>query len=72
MDDRKSLIQRIKTQNGILKKQNKIIDAMAETIIEDTLKLDTFWCNGCQKISECLYKDVKQCVREYFEKEVSK
>lgn len=72
MDDRKSLIQRIKTQNGILKKQNRIIDAMAETIIEDTSKLDTFWCNGCQKISECPYQDVKQCVREYFEKEVSK
>lgn len=72
MDDRKTLIQTIKTYKGMLQKQNKIIDSMAETIIEDTSKLDIFWCNGCQKISECPYKDIKQCVREHFEKEVSK
>lgn len=72
MDDRKSLIQTIKTYKGMLQKQNKMIDFMAETIIEDTSKLGTFWCNGCQNISECPYKDMKQCVREYFEKEVSK
>lgn len=69
MDDRKTLIQTIKTYKGMLQKQNKIIDAMAEAIIEDTSKLDTFWCNGCLKISDCPYKDIKQCVRECFEKE---
>ena len=70
MDDRKALIQTIKTYKGMLQKQNKIIDAMAETIIEDSHKLGTYWCNGCQKVGKCPYKDVKQCVREDFEKEI--
>lgn len=55
MDDRKSLIQRIKTQNGMLKKQNKIIDAMAEEFVNKTL----------------MYSDkTKQEVREHFERKI--
>lgn len=55
MDDRKSLIHRIKTQNGMLKKQNKIIDAMAEEFVSKTL----------------MYSDkTKQEVREHFERMV--
>ncbi len=57
MDDRKSLIQTIKTYKGMLQKQNKIIDAMAEEFVSKTL----------------MYSDkTKQEVREHFEKEVSK
>lgn len=52
------------------KQQNKIIEAMAETIIEDSDKLGTFWCNGCSKLPECPYKDIKQCVREHFESKI--
>lgn len=62
--------QQNKTYKGMLQKQNKIIDAMAETIIEDTDKLGTFWCNGCEKLSKCPYKDIKQCVREHFESKI--
>lgn len=52
MDDRKSLIQRIKTQNGMLQKQNKIIQAMAEEFATKTL----------------MYSDMTpQEIREYFE-----
>ena len=66
----KSLIQKNKTYKGMLQKQNKIIDAMADTIIEDTDKMGTFWCNGCMKISGCPYKDINQCVREHFESKI--
>lgn len=53
MDDRKTLIQTIKTYKGMLKKQNKIIDNMAEEFISKTL----------------MYSDkTKQEVREHFEK----
>lgn len=68
MDDRKKLLQTIKTYKGMLQKQNKIIDAMAEAIIEDSCKLGTYWCNGCTKVAECPYKEHKDCVREHFER----
>ena len=52
MEDRKTLIQTIKTYKGMLHKQNKIIDAMAEEFVSKTL----------------MYSDMtKQEVREYFE-----
>jgi len=68
MDDRKELIQKIKSYKGLLLKQNKVINKMAETILEDSHKLGTYWCNGCAKVSECKYKEHKDCVREHFEK----
>lgn len=53
MDDRKQLIQTIKTYKGMLQKQNKIIDTMAEEFVNKTL----------------MYSDMtKQQVREHFEK----
>lgn len=55
MDDRKKLLQTIKTYKGMLQKQNKIIDAMAEEFVSKTL----------------MYSDMtKQELREYFEKRV--
>lgn len=68
--EKKDLIQKNRTYKGMLQKQNKIIDLMADTIIEDSDNLGTFWCNGCLELSKCPYKDIKQCVREYFEREV--
>lgn len=54
MDDRKTLIQKIKTYKGMLQKQNKIIDAMAKEIyLKEPLKY-----NNAQE------------VREHYEKEV--
>lgn len=70
MDDRKRLIQTIKTYKGMLQKQNKIINAMAEVIIEDSYKSGTYWCNGCTKVAECPYNEQKDCVRKHFEKGV--
>lgn len=51
----KTLIQKNKTYQGMLQKQNKIIDAMAEEFVSKTL----------------MYSDMtKQEVREYFERRV--
>lgn len=59
MDDRKRLIQTIKTYKGILQKQNKIINAMAEVICRlDTMNNYNTWNNDIQE------------VREYFERMV--
>lgn len=56
-----------------LEKQSKMINEMAKTIIEDTCKLDTFWCNGCLKIAECPFEnDIRECVINDFEKEIKK
>lgn len=53
MDDKKQLIQKIKTYKGMLQKQNKIIDAMAEEFVNKTL----------------MYSNMtKQEVREHFER----
>lgn len=57
---------------NLIQKQQKVIDEMTETIIEDTAKLDTLWCNGCLKLSECPHKEIKQCVIQYFENKVEK
>lgn len=55
----------------LIEKQDKIIDEMAKTILEDTIKLDTFWCNGCTKVSRCPYNSIEECIKEYFEKKAS-
>ncbi|MFR8144765.1 MAG: hypothetical protein ACLU84_06795 [Clostridia bacterium] len=62
MDDRNTLIQKIKTYKGILQKQNKIINAMAEQLADDDF---------CPK-EKCYASDkaCEQCVREYFEGKV--
>lgn len=41
---------------------------MAETIVEDTNKSGTFWCNGC--LETCKYSSVKDCIKQYFERKV--
>ena len=64
MDDRKTLIQKIKTYKGMLQKQNKVIDAMAEALVVPAdEKLKHLY------VGEELKKR-KQFVREYFEKKV--
>lgn len=64
MDDRKKLLQTIKTYKGMLQKQNRIIDAMAEALVVPAdEKLKHLY------VGEELEKR-KQFVREYFEKRV--
>lgn len=52
--------------NRMLEQKNRQIDLMADTILEDTLKLDTCWCNGCSKTIECPYKNPNECIVQYF------
>lgn len=63
MDDRKTLIQKIKTQNGMLKKQSKIINTMCEYLADN---------NFCFKEGKCERSDIacEQCIKEYFERKV--
>lgn len=69
-----NLIQNQQTEKEQLKaeleKKDKMIDEMAKTILEDTEKLGTFWCNGCYE--KCRYSSVKDCIKQYFEKQVGK
>ena len=65
----KSLHYENKELRKQLKEKDKIIDLMAETILEDTIKLDTYWCNGCSKTAECPYEYPKECIIKYFEKQ---
>ena len=60
----------IQKQQEEIEKKDKIIDEMAETILEDTVKLDTYWCNGCSKVAECPYENTKKCIKQYFESKV--
>lgn len=60
MDDRKALIQKIKTYKGMLQKQNKIIDAMAEVICRlDTMNNYDTWNNDIQEVREHFEKKIK-------------
>lgn len=52
--------------NTMLEQKNRQIDLMADTILKDTLKLDTYWCNGCSKTIECPYKNPNKCIVQYF------
>lgn len=51
---------------NLIQRQDRQIDLMADTILEDTLKLDTYWCNGCSKTIDCPYKNPKDCIKQYF------
>lgn len=60
MDDRKALIQKIKTYKGMLQKQNKIIDAMAEVICRlDTMNNYDTWNNNIQEVREHFERKIK-------------
>lgn len=51
---------------NLIQRKDRQIDLMADTILEDTLKLDTCWCNGCSKTIECPYKNPNECIVQYF------
>lgn len=60
MDDRKALIQKIKTYKGMLQKQNKMIDAMAEVICRlDTMNNYDTWNNNIQEVREHFERKIK-------------
>ena len=60
------LANSIATVLNLIQRQDRQIDLMADTILEDTLKLDTYWCNGCSKTIDCPYKNPKDCIKQYF------
>lgn len=64
------LYQKVDLLESIIERKDRQIDLMADTILEDTLKLDTYWCNGCFKTAECPYKKPKDCIKQYFKKQV--
>lgn len=58
-------------QQKEIKKKDKIIDEMAKNILEDTVKLDTFWCNGCFKLKECPFENrAEQCIKNWYVEKV--
>ena len=69
VEDIKTILNLIQKQQEEINKKDKQIDLMAETILEDTFKLDTYWCNGCSKTGECSYEHPKHCIKYYFEKQ---
>lgn len=63
MDDRKALIQKIKTQNGMLQRQSKIINMMCEYLADNDFCFEKGKCKRSDKSCE-------QCIREHFERKV--
>lgn len=61
MDDRKALIQTIKTYKGMLQRQSKIIKQMSNHV--DCTTINDIECKA--NIMSC-----SQCIREYFERKV--
>lgn len=58
--EKKDLIQKNRTYKGMLQKQNKIIDAMAEVICRlDTMNNYDTWNNDIQEVREHFEKKIK-------------
>ena len=55
-------------KNAEIEKKNKQIKLMAQTILENTSELKTFWCNGCMQIANCPYKEAVNCIEDFFER----
>lgn len=53
-------------KNAEIEKKNKQIKLMAQTILENTSELKTFWCNGCTQIANCPYKEAVDCIEDFF------
>ena len=58
----------IEQKNTEIEKKNKQIKLMAQTILENTSELKTFWCNGCTQIANCPYKEAVNCIEDFFER----
>lgn len=58
--EKRDLIQKNKTYKGMLQKQNKIIDAMAEVIcMLDTMDNYDTWNNNIQEVREHFERKIK-------------
>lgn len=62
----RTVLNLIQKQQEEIEQKDRQIDLMADTILKDTLKLDTYWCNGCSKTIECPYKNPNKCIVQYF------
>ena len=62
------LIILIKQLQEVLESKDRQIKLMAQTILENTSELKTFWCNGCTQIANCPYKEAVDCIEDFFER----
>lgn len=67
----KALIEEQMKHTAEIEKKDKQINLMAETIMLDSAKLGTFWCNGCTETARCKYNNnIITCIKQYFERKV--
>ena len=52
--------------------EGDVVCKMADTILEDSEKLGTYWCNGCLKVSECEWEHPRYCIINFFKEECLK
>lgn len=48
---------------------NGVLYDMADTILIDSERLGTYWCNGCLKVDGCDFKHPRDCVVDSFWKD---
>ena len=67
--ENKTLNQKNKSYKGMLNKQNKIIDEMAEFIVSSAIADDTV-CSRifCEVEGDCSHKKMLKCTKQYFKK----
>lgn len=63
-----TILNMLKEKDKKIEKKDRQIKLMAQTILEDTSKLKTFWCNGCTQIANCPYKEAVDCIEDFFER----
>lgn len=66
--DIETVLSMLKEKDKEIEKKDRQIKLMAQTILEDTSKLKTFWCNGCTQIANCPYKEAVDCIEDFFER----
>ena len=67
-NDIETVLNMLKEKDKKIEKKDRQIKLMAQTILENTSKLKTFWCNGCTQIANCPYKEAVDCIEDFFER----
>ena len=63
-----TVLNMLKEKDKKIEKKDRQIKLMAQTILENTSELKTFWCNGCTQIANCPYKEAVNCIEDFFER----
>ena len=63
-----TVLNMLKEKDKKIEKKDRQIKLMAQTILENTSELKTFWCNGCTQIDNCPYKEAVNCIEDFFER----